>query len=202
MTAKATNEKFDFKGIDHLAITVSDMERAVDFYHGKLGMPILYTMEYKNDRDEVIGQHWYFGVGGAGAHLAIFYWKDGYQTVPPQPFERPKPANPRAYPIAELMHFNLRVDPDRIEEYCNKLKDEGIPFRHTVRYRDPERSGLMTIETVENGFVPAREDALMTSVYFSDPDGINIEFNSWLPAFESWPSDATPMSDAAASASA
>jgi catechol 2,3-dioxygenase-like lactoylglutathione lyase family enzyme len=199
MTTK--NQKFDFQGIDHLAITVSDMRRAVDFYHGKLGMPILYTMEYKNDRDEVIGQHWYFGVGGNDAHLAIFYWKDGYQTLSAQTTERPKPANRRAYPIAELMHFNLRVDPDRIEEYCGKLKDEGIEFQHTVRYRDPERPGAMTIDTAANAFVPAREGALMTSVYFSDPDGINIEFNAWLPAFESWPNDAAPMSDETAPAS-
>jgi hypothetical protein len=47
-------------------------------------MPILYTMEYENDQGEVIGQHWYFGVGGDGAHLAIFYWKDGHQTIPGQ----------------------------------------------------------------------------------------------------------------------
>jgi catechol 2,3-dioxygenase-like lactoylglutathione lyase family enzyme len=197
-TNSATNEKFDFKGLDHLAITVSDMKRAVDFYHGKLGMPILYTMEYKNDQDEVIGQHWYFGVGGDGAHLAIFYWKDGYQTLPPQQdVERPKPKNPRAYPVAELMHFNLRVDADRIEEYCGKLKDEGIPFRHTVRYHDPNRPGVMTVESTDNGFTPTREGALMTSVYLSDPDGINLEFNAWLPAFGSWPNDAAPMSESA-----
>ena len=189
------NEKFDFKSIDHIALTVSDMERAVDFYHGKLGMPILYTMEYKNDADEVIGQHWYFGIGDDGSHLALFYWKDGYQTKPQPTVERNKPANPRAYPIAELMHFNLRVDADRIEEYTQKLKAEGIPFTHTVRYHDPSRPGQMTVESAKDEFVPAREDALMTSVYFSDPDGIALEFNAWLPAFRAWPSDGVPMSD-------
>jgi len=190
-----TNEKFDFKSIDHIALTVSDMERAVDFYHGKLGMPVLYTMEYTNDRDEVIGQHWYFGIGDDGSHLALFYWKDGYQTVPQPPVQRNRPANPRAYPVAELMHLNLRVDVDRIEEYCGKLKAEGIPFRHTVRYPDPARPGRMTVETVEDAFLPAREGALMTSVYFADPDGIDLEFNAWLPAFGSWPADGVPMSD-------
>jgi catechol 2,3-dioxygenase-like lactoylglutathione lyase family enzyme len=191
----SANPKFDFRAIDHIAITVSDMKRAVDFYHGKLGMPVLYTMEYKNDADEVIGQHWYFGIGDDGSHLAIFYWKDGYQTLPTQPTERPKPPNPRAYPIAELMHLNLRVDADRIEEYCAILKQEGIPFRHTVRYHDPDRPGLMLVENRENEFLPARDDALMTSVYFDDPDGIHLECNAWLPAFASWPNDATPMSD-------
>ncbi|MBF4163301.1 VOC family protein [Nocardioides acrostichi] len=192
-----TNTKFDFKAIDHLAITVSDMQRAVDFYHGKLGMPILYTMEYKNDADEVIGQHWYFGIGDDGSHLAIFYWKDGYQTLEGEkPKDTRKPANPRAYPIAELMHFNLRVDAERIEEYCEKLKEAEIPFTHTVRYRHPERDGVMTVDSVENEFLPAREGALMSSVYFSDPDGIALEFNAWFPTFASWPNDKTPMSDA------
>lgn len=189
------NEKFDFKAIDHIALTVSDMERAVDFYHGKLGMPILYTMEYKNDAGEVIGQHWYFGIGGDGAHLALFYWKDGYQTREQPPVPRNKPANARAYPIAELMHFNLRVDADRIEEYAGLLKAERIPFTHTVRYLDPERPWQMTVESAADAFVPAREDALMTSIYFSDPDGIALEFNAWLPAFSKWPNDGVPMSD-------
>ena len=35
----------------------------------------------------------------------------------------------------------------------------------------------------------------MTSVYFSDPDGINLEFNAWLPALRSWRNDGRPMSD-------
>ena len=175
------------------------MKRAVDFFHVKLGMPILYTMEYKNDADEVIGQHWFFGVGGDGAHLAVFYWVDGYQTVPPlDKSNRPKPTNPRAYPIAELMHFNLKVDADRIEEYCNKLLEAGIPFRHTVRYMHPTRPGVMTVENKENGFLPTRDDALMTSVYLTDPDGIELEFNAWLPAMEgAFSNDAVPLGEPA-----
>ena len=190
-----TNTKFDFKAIDHIAITVSDMKRAVDFYHGKLGMPILYTMNYENDQGETIGQHWYFGIGDDGSHLAIFYWKDGYQTVPQPEVGRPKPKNPRAYPVAELMHLNLRVDADRLEEYCGRLRAEGIPFKHTVRYHAPGRPGQMIVESVEDDYLPAREGALMSSVYFSDPDGINLEFNAWLPAFKSWPNDLVPLSD-------
>ncbi|MFC9838786.1 VOC family protein [Rhodococcus sp. NPDC127530] len=189
------NTKFDFKSIDHLAITVSDMKRAVEFYHDKLGMPILWTMEYKNDEGEVIGQHWYFGVGNDGSHLALFYWKDGYQTVPGRPGHPVKPINKRAYPIAELMHFNLRVDADRIEEYCDRLKSVDIPFSHTVRYENPERPGQLVAEKRENEFLPAREGALMSSVYFTDPDGIELEFNAWFPIWQSWPNDAIPMND-------
>jgi len=189
------NTKFEFQGLDHVALTVRDMKVTTDFYHHKLGMPILHTLEYENDKGEVIGQHYFFGVGDKDSHLALFWWRDGYQTMPDDFVpEAPKATNVRASPIGKLMHFNLRVDAGRIEEYCKKLAAEDIEFKHTVRYQDPERPNLMTIEETQNGYTEVRDGALMSSVYFSDPDGIMIEFNAWMPAWGLWPRDAVPMS--------
>ena len=37
------NEKFDIRGINHLALVCRDMKKTVDFYNGVLGMPLTKT---------------------------------------------------------------------------------------------------------------------------------------------------------------
>jgi catechol 2,3-dioxygenase-like lactoylglutathione lyase family enzyme len=190
---------FEFKGLDHAAIVVADMEATVDFYHVKLGMPVLHTLEYFGDDGELTGQHWFFGVGdpvNPDAHIAAFWWKGGYQTLSDD--ANPvtvKPTNPQASPIGTLLHINLRVDRDKIEEYCNRLSELGISFRHSVRYLDPERPGVMRAVNNFDVYGALEEGALMSSVYIYDPSGIQIEFNSWLPGWEKWPNDAIAKSD-------
>ena len=196
-----TNTGFEFKGLDHVALIVNDMAATVDFYHGKLGMPVLHTLEYFDDDDELVGQHWFFGVGDPSnpeAHLAMFWWKDGYQTLPDEVVQpTAKPANHRAAPVGSMLHLNLRVDADRIEEYCTRLAEMDVPFRHAVRYFDPERPHVMRAVNKFNEYGPHTEGALMSSVYVTDPSGIQIEFNAWLSGWEKWPNTAVPRSNEA-----
>ncbi|MDP3138071.1 MAG: VOC family protein [Burkholderiaceae bacterium] len=192
----STNPKFAFQGLDHIALICSDMAATTDFYHRKLGMPILHTLEYHGEGGEVVGQHFFFGVGDREAHIAMFWWKDGYQGIPKEQFAPlPKPRNPRAGPIGSLLHLNLRVAPDRIEEYCHKLKAEGIDFRHAVRYFDPQNPEVMRAVNSRNAYTPPGENALMDSVYFFDPDGIGLEFNAWLPQWATWPNHHVPLAN-------
>lgn len=194
-----TTPAFEFKGLDHVALIVKDMAETVDFYHGKLGMPVLHTLEYFDDDDQLVGQHWFFGVGdpcNPHAHLAMFWWKDGYQTLPDEAVQpTAKPANHRAAPVGSMLHLNLRVDADKIEEYCDKLKETEIPFRHAVRYFDPERPHVMRAVNKFDEYASVEEGALMSSVYVTDPSGNQIEFNAWLPGWESWPNNAVARSD-------
>ncbi|KAA0999143.1 VOC family protein [Paraburkholderia panacisoli] len=192
------NPKFEFQGLDHIALVCSDMVATVDFYHHRLGMPILHTLEYFDDKGELIGQHWFFGVGDSSnpdAHIAMFWWKNGYQSITSSDMPvMPKVSNPRARPIGAMLHLDLRVDPDRIEEYCEKLTKEGIDYRHIVRYQDASLPHGMRGTVSENKYMRPREGALMDSVYFFDPDGIQIEFNAWMPEWRAWPNDAVARS--------
>jgi len=43
--AAFTNTEFEFGGINHLALTCSDMQRTVDFYTNILGMKLVKTLE-------------------------------------------------------------------------------------------------------------------------------------------------------------
>jgi catechol 2,3-dioxygenase-like lactoylglutathione lyase family enzyme len=195
---KAADTKFEFKGLDHVALVVKDMKATVDFYHGLLGMPVLHTLEYFDDDGELTGQHWFFGVGdpsNPNAHIALFCWQGGYQTLPED--ANPitvKPKNPQATPIGSLMHLNLRVDADKIQAYCEKLSGLKVPFRHSVRYYDPQNPPVMRAINSLDKYVEPEPGALMSSVYVSDPSGILVEFNAWLPGWENWPNDSVPRS--------
>jgi catechol 2,3-dioxygenase-like lactoylglutathione lyase family enzyme len=194
----ATATKIEFLGLDHVALGCSDMKRTVDFYHGILGMPILHTIEYLGDdgsgNQVPVGQHFFFGVGGENpnAHLAFFYWKNGYHPEAGNMGDDGLPPGvyPRAIKPGVAAHINLRVAQERIPEYCDVLAAAGLPFRHTTRYANPWRE-----VTTVNGYAPPKAGCLMDSVYFDDPDGIHLEFNAWLPEWDSWPNDHEPWSD-------
>jgi catechol 2,3-dioxygenase-like lactoylglutathione lyase family enzyme len=42
------------RGFDHLAITVDDVERTVDFYHDLLGAEVLYRDRFENGRFPIV----------------------------------------------------------------------------------------------------------------------------------------------------
>ena len=202
-----TNPVFDFKGLDHLALTVSDMKRSVDFYHGVLGMPVLHTLEYANASGEIIGQHWFLGVGDPGnpdAHIALFWWRDGYQTLTPEQIGTgKKPANPLAKPIGALIHFNFRVDAAKLPACAQKLTDLGVPFRHVTRYAadrsEMQATGIVNVGmrgiSSNNRYHEPEAGWLMNSVYVFDPDGVEVEFNAWAPAWRDWPARHVPRSN-------
>lgn len=202
-----TNPLFNFKGLDHLALTISDMKRSVDFYHGKLGMPVLHTLEYANEQGDKIGQHWFLGVGDPSnpdAHIALFWWKDGYQTLAQEEvYTGKKPSNKFAKPIGAMLHLNLRVDADQMKPYAQKLVDSGVPFRHVTRYAakasEIQATGLVNIGmrgvTSMNSYHEPEEGWLMNSIYVKDPDGIEVEFNTWAPAWRDWRNDAVALSN-------
>ncbi|MBB1632478.1 VOC family protein [Cupriavidus sp. UME77] len=206
------NMIFDFKGLDHVALTCSDMKKTVDFYHGKLGMPVLHTIEYHDDNGGLLGQHWFFGVGDEGnpdAHIAFFWWKDGYQTLSKEDvFTGKTPANRFARPIGGMLHLNLRVAPENLRPYAEKLTNMGIPYRHVTRYHtevsEKQATGLVTQGmrgiTSRNEYHEPQEGWLMNSVYVFDPDGIEVEFNSWSPQWRSWPNNHVAQSNEAKSA--
>ena len=55
----ATNEKFELRGVNHIALVSSDMARTVRFYRDVLGMPLVKTIELPNG----LGQHFFFDIG-------------------------------------------------------------------------------------------------------------------------------------------
>lgn len=166
--AKKKNTEFEIRGINHLALVCSDMERTVDFYQGVLGMPLTKTIELPNG----MGQHFFFDIGN-GDSLAFFWF-------PHAPAAAPGIASPVAMPlqgdlttaVASMNHVAFDVAAERIEEYRRRLAEKGIEATEVINHDDSTRG--VSEETHEGVFV--------RSIYFFDPDGILLEFAAWTRA--------------------
>ena len=110
-----------FEQLHHVAIIVSDYERAKEFYVEKLGFPILRE-NFRVERGD-----WKLDLKFGDGELEIF-------AIPGAP-ERP------SYPEARgLRHLAFRVD--NVEETAAELERRGIPCE-PIR-TDPFTGGRMT----------------------------------------------------------
>ena len=79
----AGNDKFELRGINHLALVCRDMKTTVDFYSGVLGMPLTKTIDLPNGA----GQHFFFDIG-KGDSLAFFWFPNAGTASPGSPMPR------------------------------------------------------------------------------------------------------------------
>jgi catechol 2,3-dioxygenase-like lactoylglutathione lyase family enzyme len=52
------NEKFEIRGVNHIAMVCADMSRTVRFYRDVLGMQLVKTLDIPGG-----GQHFFFDIG-------------------------------------------------------------------------------------------------------------------------------------------
>jgi catechol 2,3-dioxygenase-like lactoylglutathione lyase family enzyme len=168
-----TNPVFQVKGLSHVALVVADMQRTVDFYQGVLGFPLIKTTELPYGG----GQHFFFDIGDGQGSLA-FFWFPVVRSVEPG-ITVPKrnigdltaPGNPDSYTtaIGSLNHIAFNVEPAKILQYKKKLEDLGIWV-----------SPVMYHYETEHGIGNDPDETLwLSSIYFRDPDGIQLEFGAW-----------------------
>ncbi len=110
-----------FERMHHVAIIVSDYERAREFYVEKLGFPVLRE-NYREDRGD-----WKLDLKFGDGELEIF-------AIPGAP---PRPSYPEA---RGLRHLAFRVDD--VEAAVRELEERGVPCE-PIR-RDPYTGGRMT----------------------------------------------------------
>jgi catechol 2,3-dioxygenase-like lactoylglutathione lyase family enzyme len=162
---------FELRGVHHLALVSSDMERTVDFYTRVLGMPLVKTIELPAG----MGQHFFFDCGG-GDCLAFFWFPDAPDGVPgiSAPAARPDRGDLKSA-VGSMNHVAFNVAPERFEEYRQRLVDLGVDCTEIANHDDSE-FGL------SKEFHPG---VFVRSVYFQDPDGILLEFATWTREFGS-----------------
>ena len=160
-----TNEKFDIRGINHLALVCRDMQKTVDFYTGVLGMPLTKTIELPNN----MGQHFFFDIGKGDA-LAFFWFPSAADS---QPGVTHAPALVGKGDItsahASMNHVAFDVPEDKIEEYQQQLQAAGVEVTEVVNHDASETQASPTIT----------DTTFVRSIYFKDPDGILLEFACW-----------------------
>jgi len=159
------NEKFELRGVNHIALVCSDMARTVRFYRDVLGMPLVKTLTLPDG----MGQHFFFDIGN-GDCLAFFWF-------PSAPASQPGISNSAALPgvgditsaHASLNHLAFNVPLERFLDYRQKLIDAGVEVSGVLDHDD---SKYQVAEVFHPG-------VFVRSFYFFDPDGVMLEFAAW-----------------------
>ncbi len=101
------------RGVHHVALLSSDVERTIDFYQGLLELPLTTLFE---NRDYQGSTHFFFDVGGGNA-LAFF-------DLPGLDL------GPYAEVLGGLHHLAISVEPGRWRHLKAKLDGAGVDYAH------------------------------------------------------------------------
>ena len=146
------------EGIFHTGITVSNLDKSIEFYRDKLGLKLTLGPTDVFEGDTLSAG---LGVPGATLRLAVFKVGEGELELleygsPPSPVKQPMPPN-----TLGAMHVAFEVE--NMRQKCAELKSKGIEF-----LTEPN----VVTEGPLNGW---------TWVYFKDPDGITLELIEYKP---------------------
>jgi catechol 2,3-dioxygenase-like lactoylglutathione lyase family enzyme len=116
----ASTEQPRWRGINHLALVTTDMDRTVRFYHGVLGARLVCTIGTRGFR------HYFFAFGDQQT-VAFFEYRD----TELEPFAKPAGIpDPRA-PQFDHVSFNL-PDEHALEALQRRLKEHGCEVTEVV----------------------------------------------------------------------
>jgi catechol 2,3-dioxygenase-like lactoylglutathione lyase family enzyme len=160
-----TNDEFELRGVNHVALVCRDMARTVDFYTTVLGMPLVKTIELPDGA----GQHFFFDVGNGDC--VAFFWFPGATDRVPGVSGAPRlpDRGDSTSAVASMNHLAFNISPEHFDEYIERLHAKGIHTSRVLNHDDSER-------TVSREVHPG---VYIRSVYFFDPDGILLEFAAW-----------------------
>ncbi|HUQ13505.1 MAG TPA: VOC family protein [Novosphingobium sp.] len=147
-------------GINHVALVCRDMVETVDFYTRVLRMPLVKTVELPGG-----GQHFFFDCGG-GTMVAFFWWKDSPPAAPGIASVRKFPEESMTA-VGSMNHLAFDMAEDQLEAALGHLREAGVPHTPVVVNHDDSPMGVAR---------ERHEGVFVRSVYFTDPNGIMLEF--------------------------
>ncbi|MBI3214759.1 MAG: VOC family protein [Mycobacterium sp.] len=164
-----TNTEFELGGINHVALVCADMQRTVDFYSGVLGMPLVKSLDLPGG----MGQHFFFDAGG-GSCVAFFWFAEAPDRVPGL-------SSPDALPglgeivsaVSTMNHLAFHVPEEKFDEYRKRLKEKGVRVGPVLNH---DESPMQVARELHPG-------VYVRSFYFTDPDGVTLEFACWTKEF-------------------
>lgn len=101
------------RGLHHLALLSSDVERTIAFYQGLLEFPLTEVFENRDYRGST---HFFFDIGNG--NLLAFFDFPGLDL------------GPYAEVLGGLHHIAISIAPDRWEHLRVKLETAGVDSRH------------------------------------------------------------------------
>jgi catechol 2,3-dioxygenase-like lactoylglutathione lyase family enzyme len=122
---KAERPESSARGVHHIALISSDVERTIDFYQGLLEFPLSELFENRDYRGST---HFFFDIG-IGNQLAFF-------DLPGLDL------GDYAEVLGGLHHLAISVEPERWERLKAKLDDAGVEYAHvdgsSIYFRGPD----------------------------------------------------------------
>lgn len=149
------------KGINHLALVCRDMAETVEFYTKVLKMPLVKTIQLPDG-----GQHFFFDCGG-GNLLAFFWWDNAPDAAPGVASVADFPAKPMSA-VGSMNHVAFEMDEAELEKSIVELKAAGVHVSVPVVVNHDDSPRGVSEKMYPGVFV--------RSVYFTDPNGIMLEF--------------------------
>ena len=120
------------RGVHHIALLSSDVERTVTFYQGVLGFPLTEIFE---NRDYQGSNHFFFDLGNG--NLLAFFDFPGLDL------------GPYAEVLGGLHHIAISVEPDQWEAARARLEEAGVEYvTHSgtsMYFSDPDGARLELI---------------------------------------------------------
>jgi catechol 2,3-dioxygenase-like lactoylglutathione lyase family enzyme len=110
---KADRPDSSARGVHHIALLSSDVERTIDFYQGLLEFPLSELFENRDYRGST---HFFFDIG-IGNQLAFF-------DLPGLDL------GDYAEVLGGLHHLAISVEPERWERLKGRLDDAGVGYAH------------------------------------------------------------------------
>jgi catechol 2,3-dioxygenase-like lactoylglutathione lyase family enzyme len=117
------------RGVHHVALICSDVERTVRFYHDLLEFPLTEIFE---NRDYKGSNHFFFDIGNG--NLLAFFDLPGLDL------------GPYAEVLGGLHHIAISVEPERWNHLRAKLDAAGVEYmlesEVSIYFRDPDGARL------------------------------------------------------------
>jgi catechol 2,3-dioxygenase-like lactoylglutathione lyase family enzyme len=129
----------DTRGVHHLALVCSDLERTIEFYTEVLGMPLVKIVP---NRDEPTSTHIFFDMGGSNL-LAFFDFPEHH-------------TNPTQLGVGSMHHVAITAPPNEYRIILQRLRERGV--QHSVHGSDTAGSIYLhdpdgiVIEITSQGF--------------------------------------------------
>lgn len=155
-------------GINHMALVCRDMAETVKFYTEVLEMPLIKTVALPDG-----GQHFFFDCGG-GAAVAFFWWPETPQAAPGVASVRRFPEDSKTA-VGSMNHLAFNVAEGELSSCLTRLKEHGVPHIPVVVNHDDSAMGVAG---------EMHEGVFVRSIYFTDPNGIMMEFAATTRVFE------------------
>jgi catechol 2,3-dioxygenase-like lactoylglutathione lyase family enzyme len=122
---KAERGPSSARGLHHVALLSSDVERTVKFYQDVLGFPLTEIFE---NRDYRGSNHFFFDIGNG--NLLAFFDFPGLDL------------GPYAEVLGGLHHVAISVEPEQWEAARQRLDEAGIEYLResgtSIYFRDPD----------------------------------------------------------------